>query len=195
MLHLNDHLYTKLMCLFVGNEFLVSHRKLHIPKHFHRLSPLELCLTKNTESFTRGGVYPCLLLPDISFPLPFHLTVKLYWTLSNGTEPTQSNTKRGVDYNHALTPIQCDVPVHMQCNAPLHVISFHMYNECYIDNTNHTTHRVSWTITSPTYDFHTSFHSCQYIMHAYININIQHVILCSSNDTHTQSSHVMAFFT
>ena len=85
---------------------------------------------------------------------------------------------------HALTPIQCDVPIHMQCNAPLHVISCNMYNECYMDNIIHTTHRVLWTITSPAYDFHTTFHSCQYIMHAYININIHHVILCSSNDTH-----------
>ena len=165
MLYLNDHLYTKLMCLFMGSEFW--------------------CRTETNGSFTRGGVYPCLLLLEISFILLFHLTVLLYWTSSNSTKPTQSNTKYSVDYNHAFTRIQCNVPVHMQCNAPLHVISCHMYNECYMDNTNHTTHLVSWTITSPAYDFHTSIQSCQYIMHAYININIQHVILCSSNDTHT----------
>ena len=41
MLHLNDHLYTKLMCILWGNKFLVSHRRLHKPKHFHGLSPLE----------------------------------------------------------------------------------------------------------------------------------------------------------
>ena len=73
----------------------------------------------------------------------------------------------------------------MQCNIPLHVTSCHMHNECYMDNTIHTTYRVPWTITSPTYDFHTSFHSCQYIIQAYINIHMQHVILYSSNDTHT----------
>ena len=66
-----------------------------------------------------------------------------------------------------------------------HVISCHMHNECYMDNIIHTTYRVSWIITSPAYDFHTSFHSCQYIIQAYINIHMQHVILCSSNDTHT----------
>ena len=154
-------------------------------RHFHGISLSELCLTKNTKSFTQGGVYPSLLLPDTSFPLPFHLTVRLCWTLSSGIEPTQLNTKHIVDYNHALTPIHCDVLMHMQRNAPLHIISCHMYNECYMDNTNHITHRVSWTITLPAYDFHTSFHLCQYIMQAYININIPHVILCSSNDTHT----------
>ena len=31
-----------------------------------------------------------------------------------------SNTKRSVDPYHALTPISCDVPVHMQCDVPLH---------------------------------------------------------------------------
>ena len=67
----------------------------------------------------------------------------------------------------------------------LHVISCHMHNKCYMDNTIHTTYRVSWTTTSPAYDFHTSFHSCQYIIQAYINIHMQHVILFSSNDTHT----------
>ena len=179
MLHLNDHLYTKLMCLLWAVNFLCR-----MSKHFHGLSQLELCLTKNTGSFTRGGVYPSLILLNTSFPLPFHLTVRLCWTSSNGTEPTQSNGKCSVDHNHALTPIQCGVLVHMQCNAPLHVISCYMYNECYMDNTNHTTHRVSWTITLPTYDFHTSFHSCQYIMHVYININVPHVILSSCNETH-----------
>ena len=132
---------------FVGSEFLVSHHKLRTPKHFHKLSPLEICITTNTRSFTRGCIYPCLLLPDTYFLLLFHVTVRPYWTSSNDTETTQSITKRNVDYNHALTPIQCNVPMfmHMQCNASLHVISCHTYNECYMDNIIHTTHQVSWT--------------------------------------------------
>ena len=35
------------------------------------------------------------------------------------------------------------------------------------------------------YNSNTSFHSCQFIIQAYINIHIQHVILWSSNDTQT----------
>ena len=67
MLHFNDHLYTKFMYLFVGSEYLVSHRRFRTPRHFYGLSPLELCLTTINGSFTQGGVYPCLLLPDTSF--------------------------------------------------------------------------------------------------------------------------------
>ena len=134
--------------------------------------------------FHLRGYLSLLTITRHKFSLPLYSTMQLCWTSSNCTEPTQSNTKRSVDYNHALTPIQCNVPVHMQCNAPLHVLSCHMCNECYMCNTNQTTHLMSWTITSPTYDFHTSFQSCQYILHTYININIQHVILCSSNDKH-----------
>ena len=56
MLHLNDHLYTKLMCLFVGIEFLVSHCRLRTPRHFYGLSPLELCLTTPTGLSPKGLV-------------------------------------------------------------------------------------------------------------------------------------------
>ena len=116
----------------------------------------------------------------MSIPTCYYPTQVLFTTLFN-----RATLMQCLFFNHALTPIQCDVPMPMKCNAPLHVISCHMYNEYYMDNTIHTTYRVSWTITSPAYDFHTSFHSCQYIMHTYININIQHIILCSSNDMHT----------
>ena len=91
-------IYIQTHVTFVGSKFLVSHRRLCTPKHFHWISLLELCLTSNTGSFTRVGIYPCLLLLDTSFPLPFHLTVPLYWNLSNDIEPTQSITKHSVDF-------------------------------------------------------------------------------------------------
>ena len=119
--------------------------------------------------------------------------MKLYWTSSHLTELTQLNTKHIVDsstmHSHPFNAMSPCI-----CNAPLHVISCHMYNDCYIYNTIHTTYRVSWTITSPAYDFLTLLHSCQYIMQAYINIHIQHVIL-SQVMTHTQSSLVMVICT
>ena len=88
-------------------------------------------------------------------PHVFHCyaTVQLCWTLSNGNEPTHQSPSIVIDHNHALTPIQCDVPVHMQCNAPLHVISCHIYHECYMDNSNQTIHHVLWTIISKAYNF------------------------------------------
>ena len=53
--------------VFCGQRILVSHRRLRTPKHFHGLSPLEICITINTGCFTRGGIYPFMLLPDTSF--------------------------------------------------------------------------------------------------------------------------------
>ena len=70
-------IYIQNSCVFCGLRILVLHHMLRTPKHFHRLSPLELCLTTNTGSFTRGGIYPCLPLPDTSFLFPFHVTVRL----------------------------------------------------------------------------------------------------------------------
>ena len=125
---------------FVGSGFLGSHRKLHTPSNtFTSIHRWGSCLTSTNEFFfTRGGVYSCLLLPDMYFILLFHITVQPYWMSSHCTWLTQSNTTRSVDYNHALTPIQCDVPVHMQCNVPLHVITCHIYAEYYIDNLIHS---------------------------------------------------------
>ena len=113
----------------MGSEFLGSHRRLRMPsnifKGFHRWGS---CLTTTNGFFTRGGVYPCFLLLDTYFLLPFNITLQPCCTSSNSTGPTQSIIKRSIDFNHALTPIQCNVPKHMQCKASLHVISCHMYN-------------------------------------------------------------------
>ena len=127
----------------MDNEFFMSHRNLRTPKYFHRLSPLELCQTTNVGSLTRGGIYPYLPLTNTYFLYHFIQPCNSVGcpTISS---PPKSITKRSVDYNHTLTSIQCDFPVHMQCNVPLHVISCHMCNECYMDKTIHTTHRVSW---------------------------------------------------
>ena len=58
------------------------------------------------------------------------------------THGIPSNTKHNVDlptmHSH---PFECDVPMYMQCKLSLHVISCHMHNECYMDNTIHTTYR------------------------------------------------------
>ena len=79
--------------------------------------------------------------------------MRLYWTSSNDTEPTHQSSSMVIDHNHALTLIQCDALVHMQCNAPLHVISCHIYHECYMDNSNKKIHNLLWTIISKAYNF------------------------------------------
>ena len=169
---------------FVGNEFLVSHHRLRTPKHFHGLSPLELCLTTNIESFIRGGIYLCLLLPDTYFL--YHFIQPCDFVGRHSTVPSPPNQSP----NAVLIIIMHSRPFNAKspciCNAMRHCMLYH--TTC-IMNATWTTQSTPLTrchekITSPAYDFHTSFHSCQYIIHAYININIQHVILCSSNDTH-----------
>ena len=126
-----------------------------------------LCLTIIGGFLTRGGIYFLLLIPDTYFLYHF-----IQPRNSVGRCPIYRSHQ--ITYqtqcqftNYSLTTISCDVSVHMQCNMPLHVLTCHRHNECYMDR----------TITSPAYDFHISFHSCQYIIQAYINIHIQHVIL------------------
>ena len=125
----------------------------------------------NLRVFHPRGCLSLLAITRHKFSLPHYSTMRLCWTLFHLTEPTQSNTKRSGDSStmHSY-PFNVMPLWHMQCNAPLYVISCHMYNECYMDNIIYTTYQMSWKITSP----------------VYINIHIQHVILCSSNDTHTQ---------
>ena len=126
MLQLNDHVYLQIMCLFVGSKFLGSHRRLLTPSNIfigsHRWGS---CLTTTNESFTRGGVYPCLLLPNTYFLLPFHITVRLYWTLSHLTKLTKSNTKRCVDlklctHTHSM---RCTHAYAMQCVIACYIMS------------------------------------------------------------------------
>ena len=113
------------------------------------LSPLE-CMNQSSLS-PKGMSNPSCYYPPNVFPC--YATMRLCWTSSNGTEPTHQSPSMVIDHNHALTPIQCDVPVHMQCNAPLHVISCHVYHEFYMDNSNYTIHHVLWTIISKAYNF------------------------------------------
>ena len=57
----------------------------------------------------------------------------------------------------------------MQCNAPLHVISCHMYNECYTDNSNHTIQLTSWTIILIANNFHIITHSMSIYLYTHIS--------------------------
>ena len=54
----------------------------------------------------------------------FHATRRLRWTLTKHTESTSQSLRMMIEHYHALTPKSCDVPVHMQCNMPLHINSF-----------------------------------------------------------------------
>ena len=71
MIHLNDHFTFKTMCLFVGSEFFVSHRRLHKSDTFIAFHHWGLCLTIIGGPFTRGRFYSYLLIPDTYFLFHF----------------------------------------------------------------------------------------------------------------------------
>ena len=138
MLHLNNNLYIQNLVSFCGQRISkVPLQASHAFLYFHWLPSLEICITTCTGSFTRGGVYPCLLLLDTYF----HFHVSNHATLLDFVQlyrVHQSITKHSVDSYHALTPMSCDVPVH-KCNAMCHYMSIpcHIYDECYMDNLIH----------------------------------------------------------
>ena len=104
MIHYNDHFIFKIMRLYVGSGFLVSHPGFHKPRHFYNLSLLGTMSDHNWQVFHLRGDLSLLGDTRHIFSLSFSLTVRLCWTLSNLTESSQSNTKRNIDlsimYSH-----------------------------------------------------------------------------------------------
>ena len=117
----------------------------------------------------------------------------LCWTLSHLTEPTQSNTKHSVDLPFMHThPFNVMSPCICNAIMPLQVISCHMHNECYMDNSTHAYHQC--IMENYIYMHIISMH---HFLH--VNISCKHILTftfnMSFNDqamTHKQASHVMA---
>ena len=127
-------------------------------------------------------VYPCFLLPDTYFLLPFHATVRLCWTSSNAIEPTQSITKRSVDfqpYTHTHS-MRCPHAYAMKCVITCYIMPY-IYGQ---HNPQHFIH---------SYDFHTSFHS--YDFHYLHMTSIHHFIHVNISCTHiSTSTYNMSFY-
>ena len=93
MLHLHDHLYTKLMCFFMGSEFLVSHRRLRTPRYFYELSPLELCLTTLTGLSPEGeSILTCYYQTQVFFTTLFNRATLLDIIPLNRAHPIKCQT-------------------------------------------------------------------------------------------------------
>ena len=73
MLHLNDHLYSK-SCVFlwVANFKGFTAGFASLPTLSWTFTVGHICITKTNGAFTRGGVYPYLLIPDTCFHFSFH---------------------------------------------------------------------------------------------------------------------------
>ena len=115
-----------------------------------------------------------LAITRYKFSLPLYSTVQLCSTLSHLTEPTQSNTKRSVDFQpctHAHS-MRCPHAYAMQCAIACYVMP---HDECYMDNAK----TVHFTVHhGQLYPMHTisiqSHNPCQYIYtHIYQHLIIQ----------------------
>ena len=116
-------LYYKSMRLFMGSGFLVSHHGLRKSKHFYGLSPPRTMSDHNWWVFTRGGIYPFLLIPDTYFP--FHAIVRLCWTLSHLSSPPNQTPNvvsiyQPCTHTHEMRCFPCI------CNAKCHYMLSHV---------------------------------------------------------------------
>ena len=172
MLHLNDHLYSK-SCIFLWVANFQG-----LTAGFASFSTLSqafivgyICITKNIRDFTRGGIYPHLLLPDTYFH--FHLynretlldVVPLYQVHHQTPNELLIHTM----YSHPFHAMSLCI-----CNAMCHFmpIPCHIFDECYMDNSTHAYHLCIMEIISISIKFpndHT-FH-VNIFAHTYININ------------------------
>ena len=133
----------------MGRGFFVSHHELRKPRHFYGLSPLRTMSDHNWRAFHPREDLSLLSNTQYIFSLPFYSTVRLCWMLSHLTEPTQSNTKRGVDlltmHSHPFNAMSMCI-----CNAGCHYMLYHV--TCTMNATltillMHVTN-ASWTIIS-----------------------------------------------
>ena len=168
MLHLNDHLFSKLMCfLWVANFRGLTEGFACLPTLSRAFTIGHICITKNNGSFTRGGIYPYLLLLDTYFH--FHVCNRV--TLLDVVPQYRVHHQTP---NVVLIHTMHSHPFHAMssciCNAMCHFMSIpcQIYDECYMDNSTH----ALWTIISINIKFpnHHTFH-VNIFAHTYININ------------------------
>ena len=88
MLPLNDHLYSKsYVFLWVVNFRGLTAGFASLPTLSRVFTVRHICITKNNGAFTRGGIYPYLLLPDTYF----HFHVYNRATLLDVVPPYQAH--------------------------------------------------------------------------------------------------------
>ena len=193
MIHHSDHFIFKIMRLFVGSGFLVSHRWLCKPRHFYGLSTLGTMFDHNWWVFhSREDLF---LLDDTQHNFFFTILINRATLLDvvpfNRAHPI--NTKRSVNsltmHSHPFNAMSLCI-----CNARCHCMSYHV--TCIMNAT--------WTTQStPLTGCHRqSNHQHITSLHHFIHVNIsyKHISIFTFNMsfydqamTHTQANHVMAF--
>ena len=148
----------------MGSEFSGSYHKLRVPSYtytgFHCWN---ICITKSTGAFTRGGIYPYLLLPDtFSFSCiqPCDL-VECCPTVPSPLNQTPNAVLIITMHSHPFHVMSSCI-----CNAMCHFmpIPCHIYVECYMKNSTHAYHPcIMDNYINQHKIFKRSHISCQYI--------------------------------
>ena len=156
ILHLNDHLYSKpCVFLWVANFRGLTASFARLPTLSRAFTVGHICITKNTGSFTRGVIFPCLLLPDTYFHFHVCNRATLLYVVPQYRVHHQTP-------NAMLIHIMHSHPFHVMspciCNAMCYFMPIlcHIYDECYMDNS--TTNYINQHKISKR-----SHISCQYI--------------------------------
>ena len=140
MLHLNGHLYSKpCVFLWVANFRGLTAGVASLPTLSRSFTVGHICITKNNRAFTRGGIYPYLLLPDTYFH--FHVynhvnlldVVPLYLVHHQTPNAVLIHTMHSHPF-HVMSPCICNVMCHFM------PIPCHIYDEFYMDNSIHAYH-------------------------------------------------------
>ena len=98
-------LYSKSMHLFMGSGFLVSHPELRKPRHVYGLSLLGTMSDHNWWVFHPRGDLSLLVDTWHIFSISCN-----HATLLDVVPFTEPQSPNGViDFNHAFTPMKCDV--------------------------------------------------------------------------------------
>ena len=130
MLHLNDHLYSKLMCLLWVANFrglIASFARLPILSRAFTVG--HICIKNNNESFTKEGIY--LYYTYFHFHICNRVTlldvVPQYRVHHQTPNAVLIHTMHSHLF-HAMAPCICNAMSHFMA------IPCHIYDECYIDN-------------------------------------------------------------
>ena len=156
-------------------------------QHFYGLSPPVIMSNRNYRVFHPMWYLSLLAMPNTHI---FHFFFLLcdhetHFGRCPITELTTHSPRMMNDHNHAH-----NVPVQMQCKNANACTSCYMYNECYMDNTIHTTYRCHGQshhlhMTSINHFIHVNL-SCKHIPTFTINMSFYDQAM-----TPTQASHVM----
>ena len=156
MIHHNDHFIFKIHApFFMGSGFLVSHRRIHRPRHFYGLSPLGTMSDHNWRVFHPTGDLSLLADNCHIFSLSFQSTAQVCWTLSYLPSST-NQTSNTVSIYQPCTHTQPNAMPPCIYNAKFHYILAHVtciihYIEQFI---NRNLCQVPWIIISKAYNLH-----------------------------------------